>query len=286
MRTVRWCRQAGCPEDARVYPVFVAPDPITRTQLDRLGARLREGSANDADIHALDNYRRSFRGAFEAVVSTIASLFGSEATGRPAKTTSAIVEKLRRQKIRLTQIQDIAGVRLVVGSVAEQDQVVAALRQAFLVTHVDDRRVRPSHGYRAVHVIVVVQDRMVEIQVRTEEQHRWAEVSEKMADVVDPTIKYGGGPEDARRLLDAFGELVVRWEALEQSHRDLLASGEECRALARTIEDTETRKSLEARADEGEAIVARDTAEAKQSAEDNFAALMASIDALKRTKGE
>jgi ppGpp synthetase/RelA/SpoT-type nucleotidyltranferase len=34
-----------------------------------------------------------------------------------------------------------------------------------------DRREKPSHGYRAVHVIVECGGRMVEIQVRTELQH-------------------------------------------------------------------------------------------------------------------
>ena len=51
-------------------------------------------------------------------------------------------------------------------------------------------------------------------------QQRWAEVSEKHSDVVDPAIKYGGGPADARSLLDEVSMLVA---IVEQQERELLA---------------------------------------------------------------
>jgi len=37
----------------------------------------------------------------------------------------------------------------------------------------DDRRAKPSHGYRAVHLITKVAAKPVEIQVRTELQDGW-----------------------------------------------------------------------------------------------------------------
>jgi putative GTP pyrophosphokinase len=63
---------------------------------------------------------------------------------------------LRRESIRLTQIQDIAGCRLVVPDVAEQDRVVENVRTLFAKCSIADRREYPSHGYRAVHVIARV----------------------------------------------------------------------------------------------------------------------------------
>jgi ppGpp synthetase/RelA/SpoT-type nucleotidyltranferase len=109
-------------------------------------------------------------------------------TGRPAKSTTSIADKLTRESIRLTQIQDIAGCRIIVSDSLEQERVVSELRRVFATTKVVDRRVSPSHGYRAVHVIVNAGGTAIEVQVRTSLQHLWAEFSEKLSDVIDPEI--------------------------------------------------------------------------------------------------
>lgn len=208
-----------------------SPGALSKTQLDKLGDRLREGTADEADLRALDDYRKSFRAAHEEVVAIVRASVGSEGTGRPAKTTTAIVDKLRRQPIRLTQIQDIAGLRLIVNGVLEQDRVVGQLTHALSEPSIDDRRVKPSHGYRAVHLVADIRDRLVEVQIRTEEQHLWAELSEKLSDVIDPAVKYGGGPESARNTLLEYSDLVRHAEGLEieaaASAKAYLASKEE-----------------------------------------------------------
>jgi ppGpp synthetase/RelA/SpoT-type nucleotidyltranferase len=119
----------------------------------------------------------------------------------------------------LTQIQDIAGCRLVVDDLAAQDRVVEQLRGVFETTTVVDRRGAPSHGYRAVHVIVLSSNKLIEIQLRTALQHMWAEVSEKFSDVVDAAIKYGGGPERIRSLLIRSSDVVSKQEWLEEKTR-------------------------------------------------------------------
>jgi putative GTP pyrophosphokinase len=68
----------------------------------------------------LDEYRRSFGSAYDAVVNGIRDNLGLEPTGRPAKSTGAILAKLRRERIRLTQIQDIAGCRIIVDGIADR----------------------------------------------------------------------------------------------------------------------------------------------------------------------
>src|SRR5580765_6378681 len=96
---------------------------VSKTQIDRLGDRLRKGNISEPDLRLLDEYRRSFSGAYEFVVVRVRSELGLEPTGRPAKSTTSIAEKLQRESIRLTQIQDIAGCRLVVPDVREQERV-------------------------------------------------------------------------------------------------------------------------------------------------------------------
>jgi ppGpp synthetase/RelA/SpoT-type nucleotidyltranferase len=114
--------------------------------VDRLGDRLRREEIAEGDIQQLDAYRRSFAKAYEEVAAIVRKATGLEPTGRPAKSTTSIIEKLRRETIRLSQMQDIAGCRLVVLDVVAQDQVVERLKGALPKAVVVDRRKRPSFG--------------------------------------------------------------------------------------------------------------------------------------------
>lgn len=188
---------------------------MSKTQIDRLGDRLRKGNISEADLRLLDQYRLSFTVAYDIVVGSIRRELALEPTGRPAKSTTSISDKLRRESIRLTQIQDIAGCRLIVSDIAEQNNVVQSISDLFEHVNVVDRRPRPSHGYRAVHVIASCRGKVIEIQVRTSLQHLWAELSEKFSDVLDPAIKYGGGGELIQKLLTKLSELVDIDESIE-----------------------------------------------------------------------
>jgi putative GTP pyrophosphokinase len=199
--------------------------PVSKTQVDRLGERLKAGAHTEDDLRLLDDYRQSFGDAYEVVIGTIRRR-GGFPTGRLAKSTVSIVEKLRRESIRLSQMQDIAGCRVVVGNVIEQEQFVASLMTDFPGACVIDRRDNPSHGYRAVHVIADISGKPIEIQVRTSLQHLWAEVSEKSSDVLDPTIKYGGGSESWRSYLTKSSASVASYEDFEKKHSVAEALGE------------------------------------------------------------
>jgi putative GTP pyrophosphokinase len=126
---------------------------ISNTQVDRLGDRLRAGTITEADLRLLDESRRSFGDAYDTVIRIVREQLRLEPTGRPAKSTGSIVAKLARESIRLSQMQDIAGCRVVVTGVPEQDRVVASSLAVFPRATVDDRRNEPRFGYRAVHVI-------------------------------------------------------------------------------------------------------------------------------------
>lgn len=197
---------------------------FSKTKIDRLGDRLRKGNITDDDLRLLDDYRRTFDDSYEHIVRTIRQQLALEPTGRPAKSTTSIAEKLRRESIRLTQIQDIAGCRLIVPEIATQEGVVASLTEIFPERFISDRRQKPSHGYRAVHVIVSVSRKAVEVQVRTALQHVWAELSEKLSDLTDPAVKYGGGDPDIKELLSEASLMVAKQESTESRILDLQRS--------------------------------------------------------------
>ncbi len=212
---------------------------ISKTQIDRLGDRLRRGQVGDVELRQLDDFRRAFVGAYEEVVTAIRKVANLQPTGRPAKSTTSIIEKLRRETMRLSQMQDIAGCRLVVKSIVEQDAVVAQLKDALPSSVVIDRRKQPSFGYRAVHLVVTAQGKPVEVQVRTELQHLWAQLSEKLSDVFDPAIKYGGGDSEVWEILSGISKNTADFEVMELTHKRLRQQ-----ALGRTHESQDKWESM------------------------------------------
>jgi len=199
----------------------------SKSLVDRLGERLRRAAATEADLRTLDEYRSSFDEAYRSVITTIREKLHKRPSGRPRKTTDSIVAKLKRETIRLSQMQDIAGCRLIVADVREQDRLVDDLKRLFPEHTVIDRRRHPSHGYRAVHVIAEVQGKPVEIQVRTRLQDLWAQLCEVRSDEIDKDLKYGGGPTEERRDLDTLSQLVYHVEIGKLKHSRLKTAGRE-----------------------------------------------------------
>jgi hypothetical protein len=181
------------------------PLPISRSATDALGRRLAaadEISDDDAALllQVLDAYQ-----AAENEVQTRLRALGYAATSR-TKTTGVLIEKLRREKSSLKSVQDVAGARIVCdGDRDLQDETVAAVVSAFSdgtrAVKIRDRRVEPSHGYRAVHIVVSVQDLPVEIQVRTKAQDQWAQIVESLGDRWGRGIRYGQPPPAPETVL-------------------------------------------------------------------------------------
>jgi ppGpp synthetase/RelA/SpoT-type nucleotidyltranferase len=108
----------------------------------------------------------------------------------------------------------------VVSDSLAQNQAVELITKAFENVDIQDRRMKPSHGYRAVHVIIRDDGKPIEVQIRTALQQVWAELSEKFADLIDASIKYGGGPPSVREALDRGSTMVGIVEKLELAVRN------------------------------------------------------------------
>jgi putative GTP pyrophosphokinase len=188
---------------------------FSKSQIDKLGERLRRPNSTEEDVRLLDAFRLSFAEPYEEVVDRVTRELQLQTTGRPAKSTSSIVDKLRRETIRLSQIQDIAGCRIIAQDIAQQNEIVERLRNLYDQATVIDRREQPSHGYRAVHVVLNCSGKLIEVQVRTALQHRWAELSEKFSDNIDPAIKYGGGNESLVKALAVASDDIRTAEVTE-----------------------------------------------------------------------
>jgi Region found in RelA / SpoT proteins len=182
--------------------------PVSKKEFDRLGDRLRDAPVlQPEDLRLLEAIRPHYLAALERVRTEIATM-GLGCTHRE-KNRDTIIEKLRREReMRLSRVQDIVGARVVRDmTLAEQDQLTAALAARFRDSRVRDRRLEPSHGYRAVHLITKLDGIPVEIQVRTELQHVWAQTMERLGDRWGRAIRYGGDAEapDREHLVPTAG---------------------------------------------------------------------------------
>lgn len=173
---------------------------MTRSQIERLGVRLvRSQPPAAGDLAALHELLRVYGDALEEAVTAVQVRLGISPTAR-VKTTGTIIEKLERHGGSwLKSIQDLAGMRIVgtfnrTGQDIVVSQVVDLFSDGARAPRVIDRRADPSYGYRAVHVIGFARAMPVEIQVRTQLQHEWAELFEKLADAVGRGVRYGDAP--------------------------------------------------------------------------------------------
>ena len=186
---------------------------MSNASIDRLGGRLAATAIpSQSDLTDLEHVR----GAYDEPARRIARLLselGQRPTMRPMKTTNTIVDKLRREPtMRLSQMQDIAGGRIVgpydlVEQRRAANLIEEALGQEGHRALLFDRRATPSFGYRAIHVVAILERYRVEIQVRTELQHLWAELAEKLGDLWGRGLRYG--TDDYGPLLGA-GTLTRR----------------------------------------------------------------------------
>lgn len=185
---------------------------MTNNQIDKLGLDLRKGLIDADRLRRLELFRSEFAPAYGFVEGLLVHTLRLRITGRPSKSTVAIVEKLKRETIRLSQIQDIAGCRVLVPNIFVQNSLVRDLNLLLDLPEIDDKRENPTNGYRAVHVIAKHAGRPVEIQVRTFTQHAWAEMSEKLADALGQSIKYGRGVPWAVEFLSELSRLTKKLE--------------------------------------------------------------------------
>ncbi|HTT96319.1 MAG TPA: RelA/SpoT domain-containing protein [Solirubrobacterales bacterium] len=195
----------------------------SKRRVNRAGERLREfwdGEPVEDDeltteIKVVLAWRAQFAGPIGLTMPGLRNWVGrySSMSITPVqrmKRLPRIVEKLSRHPgMQLARMQDIGGARAVLRNREEVDRVYGRITRKWKVDRVSDWRQegRPDSGYRALHVMVAKhdtisdQDRVVEIQLRTEQQQRWAEVVSQTEDRLGFALRDGDGPTE---LVDYF----------------------------------------------------------------------------------
>lgn len=114
------------------------------------------------------------------------------------KRRETMIDKLRREPtMAVTQMEDIGGVRVRLPSLAHVYEVSRRLKKSWTIHRTRDYIARPkASGYRALHLIVRRDGRMIEVQLRTLLQDAWANQVEEDGHDVSIGFKFGDGPVD------------------------------------------------------------------------------------------
>jgi hypothetical protein len=138
------------------------------------------------------------------------------------KRLSSIVAKLRRfAGLRLSQMQDVGGCRVVLSSVDEIYEVVEKFKKSSIrheLARTDDYIKEPKDsGYRGVHLIYkYVSDRKttyngtkIEIQIRSQLQHAWATAVETVGTFIQQALKSSQGEDDWLRFFSLMSSVLA-----------------------------------------------------------------------------
>ncbi len=201
--------------------------PITEDVLDAWGL--------------VSDYRATFQRPLDKVTISLRRFVLYEAdevvVAQRLKRMPTILEKLQRQpSMDITRMQDIGGCRAVLPSTEQIGAVLERVAKHWPVervyNYVDDPK--PS-GYRAVHVSVVRDERLIEIQFRTPGQQSWAAAVERAGARLRLSVKDGHGPEPLLRYFRLLGDVLALEEAGSPVDDGLVDAIEGLQEQVRTI---------------------------------------------------
>lgn len=141
------------------------------------------------------------------------------------KRQPTIIDKLSREpSMGLDRMQDIAGVRAVVPDMrsvkAVQRRYTGAKKPVRTIDYVSNPK---PNGYRATHLVVEYDGFPVEVQLRTEIQHMWAEDVENIGGAYGFDLKSNRGPEEVLAYLALAAEVMAAEERGDHVDDDLAA---------------------------------------------------------------
>lgn len=136
-------------------------------------------------------------------------------TQRLKKWPTIIYKLQRHPTMRLSAMQDIGGLRAVLPGQEDVDAVADRLRRNWrtrLVDEYDYVREPKESGYRAVHLVVMQDERRIEIQLRTPWQDMWAQSAEEDTARLGLGLKFGLGPDDLREYYRLSADVLAARE--------------------------------------------------------------------------
>lgn len=202
---------------------------LSNRQIDKLGEKLKnEIELTDNEYQELLRWRNSFSASLDYYHKRLKEKIGTDgvmAIAKRIKRIESIRVKLKRfSTMRLSTLQDIAGLRVILKNKERLEKAFLIFRNAQSINklkRLDDYHYRPKDdGYRGVHLVYQTPtSRMVEIQFRTELEHIWATAVEVYGTLQKVSFKTGEGEQEWReffKVLSSFFSVEEGYSPLKE----------------------------------------------------------------------
>lgn len=232
------------------------PEP-SKTRVNACGDRLREFIFRDLELTSEQlgeearivwAWRRQHSYPLRLTIPSLRNWTARYSTAgiTPAerlKRFRQILIKLNRQPgMKLARMQDIAGCRAILGTAQEVEQLHQVIVEHWQPVRTSDYRRTPrSTGYRGLHLIVAKRRapkddelRLVEIQLRTMTEHRWAETVMHTGNRLTFGLQDGQGPPELVEYFRLASDVLYAADNEEDLGRDLGQRFSEVREQVRT----------------------------------------------------
>lgn len=225
------------------------PPSVSKKQVNRAGAILKQGKTGNKDYADSLNIANQWRLAhvypintFQARLRKMVSSFPGSLVAQRLKRMPTIIDKLdRHEHMQLSTMQDIGRVRAVVPTINNVYEIAEQYESSRRFTHIlkekkDYIKYPKSDGYRGIHLIYrynntlarnsvadLYEGLLVEVQLRTKEQHTWATAVETMGMILDQPFKTRGGAEDWNEFFALMSSAIalVENENVLETHQSL-----------------------------------------------------------------
>lgn len=214
---------------------FYAEPLYSRARVDRAGLAAAQGHASNEDIEVIENWRASHAhllNTFKQILYNRARKFDFSLVVQRLKRRPTIIDKLGRDpnmRVRLSQMQDIAGCRVILKNMEDLYEFKQLMDEAKFDHEIRDVKDYIEHpkpdGYRGVHQIFGYQveprkghasenqpwnGMRIEVQYRTITQHTWATAVETAGLLTADNPKFKQGNQLVTDFFSVCSEMIAR----------------------------------------------------------------------------
>lgn len=209
----------------------------SKTQIDKAGRILSDASREYDETslemdYIFDEYRKNHLEPLTKLTLTLQQWLQTYHKeyyiAQRLKRKPQILRKLKRFSVRLTQLQDIGGCRIIVDKNSDVDELISFIREKIHsstlyqeLREVDYREFgRDDTGYRAHHMVIKMDSYWCELQIRSNIQHYWAESIERTSVMYGHRLKEKEGDIEVISYFKFFSDCLYDIETTKNLDRD------------------------------------------------------------------